>query len=166
MRIVFVHQNFPGQFGRLASIFAAEGHEVVALGTRKDSRVPGVRYYPYTPVPGPDPQAHHGRYGPVITPVQRAYGAAIQARHLARQGFEPDLVVVNVGWGEGLFLRDVWPKARHIAYFEYFYAAEGQDLGFDPEFPVRNEETIWRLRLRNALLLSALESADAAVSPS
>jgi len=165
MRIVFVHQNFPGQFGRLASIFAAEGHDVVALGTRKASTVPGVTYYPYTPVAGPDIRAHHGRFGPVVTPVQRAYGAAIQARQLARQGFEPDLVVVNVGWGEGLFLRDVWPKARHVAYFEYFYAAEGQDLGFDPEFPVRNEETVWRLRLRNALLLAALESADAAVSP-
>lgn len=165
MRIVFVHQNFPGQFGRLASIFAAEGHEVVALGTRKASSVPGVAYYPYAPVPGPDAQAHHGRFGPVITPVQRAYGAALQARQLSKQGFEPDLVVVNVGWGEGLFLREVWPKARHVAYFEYFYAAEGQDLGFDPEFPVRNEETIWRLRLRNALLLAALDSADAAVSP-
>jgi glycosyltransferase involved in cell wall biosynthesis len=165
MRIVFVHQNFPGQFGRLASIFAGEGHEVVALGTRKSNIVPGVRYYPYTPAPGPDAHEHHGRFAPVLTPVQRAYGAALQARQLAKEGFSPDLVVVNVGWGEGLFLKDIWPKARHVAYFEYFYAAQGQDLGFDPEFPVRNPETIWRLRLRNALLLSALDSSDAAVSP-
>src|SRR5687768_3711315 len=101
MRIVFVHQNFPGQFGRLASIFAAEGHEVVALGTRKSSVVPGVRYYPYTPAPGPAAHEHHGRFAPVLTPVQRAYGAALQARQLAKEGFSPDLVVVNVGWGEG-----------------------------------------------------------------
>jgi glycosyltransferase involved in cell wall biosynthesis len=165
MKILFVHQNFPGQFGRLASIFAAEGHEVVALGTRETSSVPGVAYHRYTPASGPDAREYQGRYAPVITPVQRAYGAAVQARRLARQGFAPDLVVVNVGWGEGLFLKDIWPKARHVAYFEYFYAAEGQDVGFDPEFPVRNEETIWRLRLRNALLLAALYSCDAAVSP-
>src|SRR5215207_5926044 len=131
MKILFVHQNFPGQFGRLASIFAAEGHEVVALGTRETSSVPGVAYHRYTPASGPDAREYQGRYAPVITPVQRAYGAAVQARRLARQGFAPDLVVVNVGWGEGLFLKDIWPKARHVAYFEYFYAAEGQDVGFD-----------------------------------
>ena len=56
------------------------------------------------------------------------------------------MVVVNTGWGENLFLKDIWPKARHVAYFEYYYAAKGQDLDFDPEFPVNNEEVIWRLR--------------------
>ena len=58
--------------------------------------------------------------------------------------------MVNTGWGENLFLKDIWPKARHVAYFEYYYAAKGQDMGFDPEFPVRNEEVIWRLRVKNA----------------
>ena len=53
MKIVFVHQNFPGQFVRLAGIFAAEGHEVVGLGTRKTCPIPGVRYASYEPVPGP-----------------------------------------------------------------------------------------------------------------
>ncbi len=68
MKIVFVHQNFPGQFGRLAAIFASEGHEVVALGTVKICAVPGVTYYPYTPVPGPDGNAFHGRFAPVLGP--------------------------------------------------------------------------------------------------
>ena len=72
-----------------------------------------------------------------------------------KQGFEPDLVVVNTGWGENLFLKDIWPKARHVAYFEFYYAAKGQDVDFDPEFPVRNEEVIWRLRVKNAMQLGA-----------
>ena len=46
MKIVFVHQNFPGQFGRLAAIFASEGHEVVGLGTVPKCAIPGVTYYP------------------------------------------------------------------------------------------------------------------------
>lgn len=165
MKIVFVHQNFPGQFGRLAAIFASEGHEVVALGTVKSTAVPGITYYPYTPVPGPDGNAFHGRFAPVLGPLQRAYGVAIQARALLKQGFEPDLVVVNTGWGENLFLKDIWPKARHVAYFEFYYAAKGQDVDFDPEFPVRNEEVIWRLRVKNAMQLAALDVADAAVAP-
>jgi glycosyltransferase involved in cell wall biosynthesis len=165
MKIVFVHQNFPGQFGRLAAIFAAEGHQVVALGMVKDCKIPGVTYYPYTPVPGPDGSGFNNRFSAVIPPLQRAYGAAHQARSLAKQGFKPDLVVVNTGWGEGLFLKEIWPEARHVAYFEYYYAAKGQDVDFDPEFPTRNEEVIWRLRLKNAMQLAALDVADAAVAP-
>jgi glycosyltransferase involved in cell wall biosynthesis len=165
MKIVFVHQNFPGQFGRLAAIFAAEGHEVVGLGTIKTCQIPGVAYYPYEPVPGPDPQAFDNRFSPFVPHTRRAYGAALQARALAKQGFEPDLVVVNTGWGENLFLKEIWPKARHVAYFEYYYAPIGQDVDFDPEYPVRNEETIWRLRLKNAMQLAAFDVADAAVAP-
>ncbi|WP_046862663.1 glycosyltransferase [Microvirga massiliensis] len=165
MKIVFVHQNFPGQFGRLASIFAAEGHQVFALGTVKTPRIPGVSYHAYEPVPGPDPAGYENRFNPVTAHLRRAYGVAHLARRLKEGGLEPDLVVVNTGWGESLFLKDVWPNARHVAYFEYYYAAKGQDVDFDPEFPIRNEETIWRLRLRNAMQLAAFDVADAAVTP-
>ncbi|MXQ12752.1 glycosyltransferase [Microvirga makkahensis] len=165
MKIVFVHQNYPGQFLRLSQSFAAEGHEVVALGVVKQSRLPGVTYYPYEPVPGPEDPRHEARFSPVVPRLRRAYGVALKARELASQGFEPDVVVVNTGWGENLFLKDVWPKARHVAYFEYYYRAEGQDLDFDPEFPVTNDEVIWRLRLKNAMQLGALDAADLAVAP-
>jgi glycosyltransferase involved in cell wall biosynthesis len=165
LRIVFVHQNFPGQFGRLATIFAAEGHQVVALGMVKACRIPGVAYHPYTPVPGPDGSAFEDRFSPILPQLQRAYGVAKQARAMADEGFRPDLVVVNTGWGENLFLKDVWPDARHVAYLEYYYAAKGQDVNFDAEFPLRNEEVIWRLRAKNAMQLAAFDAADAAVAP-
>ncbi|MGO4573584.1 glycosyltransferase [Microvirga sp. 2TAF3] len=165
MKFVFVHQNFPGQFGRIAKALLQEGHEVAALGMLKACSVPGVVYYPYEAVSGPDDEPFHNRYSPVIPRLRRAYGAAHRARQLAEQGFHPDVVVVNTGWGENLFLKDVWPGARHVAYFEYYYAAKGQDLDFDPEFPVTNIETIWRLRAKNAMQLGALDAADAAVAP-
>jgi len=165
MKIVFVHQNFPGQFLRLAQTFVAEGHEVVALGMAKQCLLPGVKYYSYNPVAGPEDPQHEARFSPVIPRLRRAYGVAHRARELARQGFEPDVVVVNTGWGENLFLKDVWPKAKHVAYFEYYYQAKGQDLDFDPEFPVTDEEVIWRLRLKNSMQLGALDAADLAVAP-
>jgi glycosyltransferase involved in cell wall biosynthesis len=165
MKIAFVHQNFPGQFGRLARTFASEGHEVVALGMSKNAPIPGVKAFQYNAVPGPEDQPYENRYSPVIPRLRRAYGAAHLARKLRDQGFEPDLVMVNTGWGENLFLKDVWPKAKHVAYFEYYYAPTGQDLDFDPEFPVTNEEVIWRLRAKNAMQLGALDAADLAVAP-
>jgi hypothetical protein len=151
MKIAFVHQNFPGQFLRLARTFVAEGHEVVGLGMVKQCAIPGVKYFSYDAVPGPEDAPYQNRYSPVIPRLRRAYGVAYKARALAQQGFEPDVVVVNTGWGENLFLKDIWPKARHVAYFEYYYHAKGQDLDFDPEFPVTNEEVIWRLRLKNSM---------------
>jgi glycosyltransferase involved in cell wall biosynthesis len=165
MKIVFVHQNFPGQFKRLAKTFVDEGHQVVALGMLKQSPIPGVDYHSYSPVPGPEDAPYQNRFSPVIPRLRRAYGVAHKARELARKGFEPDVVVVNTGWGENLFLKDVWPKARHVAYFEYYYAPKGQDLDFDPEFPVTNEEVVWRLRAKNAMQLGALDAADIAVAP-
>jgi glycosyltransferase involved in cell wall biosynthesis len=165
MKIVFVHQNFPGQFARLAMVLAQEGHEVVGLGTRRTCSLPGIVYHPYAPVDGPDDAPFQNRYSPAIPRLRRAYGVAHRAHALAQQGFDPDIVVVNTGWGENLFLKDVWPNARHVAYFEYYYAAKGQDLDFDPEFPVPSMETIWRLRIKNAMQLGALDAADIAVAP-
>ena len=119
---------------------------MVALGTvRTCTRCRASPTIPIRRCRGRTGTPSTSRFAPVVGPLQRAYGVAIQARALARQGFEPDLVVVNTGWGENLFLKDIWPKARHVAYFEYYYVAKGQDVEFDPEFPVRNEEVIWRL---------------------
>ncbi len=160
MKFVFVHQNFPGQFGRMAAALIKEGHEVVGIGTLKQCSVPGVKYFSYVPVDGPDDEPYQHRYSPVVPRLRRAYGAAHCARQLAEQGFRPDVVAVNTGWGENLFLKDVWPNARHVAYFEYYYAAKGQDLDFDPEYPVENVETVWRLRAKNAMQLGAFDAAD------
>ena len=105
------------------------------------------------------------RYSPVIPRRAAPTASRTGPARWRKQGFDPDLVVVNTGWGENLFLKDVWPKARHVAYFEYYYHAKGQDLDFDPEFPVPNEEAIWRLRLKNSMQLGALDVADVAVAP-
>ncbi|MFC4174690.1 glycosyltransferase [Microvirga sp. GCM10011540] len=165
MKILFVHQNFPGQFGRLAATFAQEGHEVAALGMVKSCALPGVTYHPYAAVPGPEDAPFKNRYSPVVPRLRRAYGVAHKARSLADAGFRPDVVVVNTGWGENLFLKDIWPEARHVAYFEYYYAAKGQDLDFDPEYSSFDDETIWKLRIKNAMQLGALDAADVAVAP-
>lgn len=165
MKFVFVHQNFPGQFGRIARALVQDGHEVVALGMVKECAIPGIRYVPYEAVPGPDDAPYQNRYSAAVPRLRRAYGVAHKAQRMAEQGFHPDVVVVNTGWGENLFLKDVWPGATHVAYFEYYYAAKGQDLDFDPEFPVTNPEVVWRLRAKNAMQLGALDAADLAVAP-
>ena len=47
MKILFLHQNFPGQFLHLAPALAARGHEVLALTPQSNVRqspLPTLRY--------------------------------------------------------------------------------------------------------------------------
>lgn len=84
---------------------------------------------------------------------------------LRGQGFFPDLVIAHPGWGESLFIKEVWPAARLGIYCEFYYRLHGADVGFDPEFPTPSDETACRMRLRNLGNLLHFESADAAISP-
>ena len=51
MRVLFIHQNFPGQFRYLAPTLAAQGHEVRALAISPRMALPGVTVHPYAPAP-------------------------------------------------------------------------------------------------------------------
>jgi glycosyltransferase involved in cell wall biosynthesis len=83
---------------------------------------------------------------------------------LKQKGFEPDVVVAHPGWGEALFLRDVFPQAKHIQYFEFYYRSAGSDVNFDPEFASSFDDQL-KLRIRNSAQLQALQACDVGVSP-
>jgi glycosyltransferase involved in cell wall biosynthesis len=78
---------------------------------------------------------------------------------LKRDGFTPDIVVGHTGWGELLFVKDVWPGVPLLGYFEFFYLARDSDVDFDPEFP-SNAEDAMRVRIRNASNLLNLHATD------
>lgn len=78
--------------------------------------------------------------------------------------FQPDVIVAHPGWGEALFLRDVYPDARHIQYCEYYYHGTGADVGFDPEFLAGLDDRL-RVRMKNTTQLQSLVVADAGFSP-
>ena len=166
-RVLLVHQNFPGQFRHLAPFLAAAGHEVVALG---DAANLGTqqRTLPYRLVGyrsrAQQPSAAHHYLHSFETAVRRGQDVARACMALRRGGFEPDLVVGHPAWGELLFVRDVFPRARLVPYFEYFYRAHGGDVGFDPEFPPQLD-TLFKLRIRNSAQLHALSECDAGISP-
>jgi glycosyltransferase involved in cell wall biosynthesis len=167
MNILFVHQNFPGQFKHLAPALVAQGHNVVALGVNPAPAIPGVRHLLHKPqaVPGAvtdrTPAALKDFYGKLA----RAESVAQSLTQLAAQGFVPDVVFAHPGWGEALYIKDVFPKARLIVYAEYFYGADGGDVAFDPEFSQLTTQTLKATRIKNTHLLHALHAADAAQCP-
>ena len=167
MKILFLHQNFPGQFAHLAPALAAAGHKVVALTSRvgKSTTWRGVEVIAYK-YDAPKDQVLH----PWMTTMNRAAdrGAIVYRACMAlkERGFTPDIVVAHSGWGEGMFLRHVWPDARIGVFCEFFYRESGADIGFDPEFDGAVEMGRGpRVEMKNLAMRLQLEAADAGISP-
>jgi glycosyltransferase involved in cell wall biosynthesis len=166
MNILFIHQNFPGQFKFLAPALVKQGHTVFAMTMQKTEAKAwqGVKLVPYATQRGSTPNAH-----PWVTDFEtktiRAEACFRAALKLRAEGFTPDVIVAHHGWGESLFLKDVWPKVKLAIYCEFFYHPQGADVGFDPEFPATDEGEVCRLRLKNLNNLLHFEVADAGISP-
>ncbi len=166
MKILFVHQNFPGQFLHLAPALGNLGHEVVALTDENNQRPTIITTYRYrTPEPRPDPAQARlgGTYTEMTNRAHRVARAALVLRD--RHGFVPDLILGHGGWGETLFLREVWPDARLVVYAEFYYAARGLDVGFDPEFSTSDPDKAFSVVARQGHQALMMAQADAALSP-
>ena len=166
MKILFVHQNFPGQFLHLAPELARRGHECLALtaeGNRRGSTVRTLRYR--HDAPPPDSAAcRQGRT--YVEMTDRGISVARAAAVLRdRHGFVPDVIFGHSGWGETLFLREVWPEARQIIYAEFYYGARGRDTGFDPESSTPTLDQAMLTVTRTGHLGLAMLQADAALAP-
>ena len=167
MKILFIHQNFPGQYKHLAPALAAAGHECLALTLRVDEPTSwkGVRILPYT-LPKRGAQQLHPWLLDLDTKVTRGEACYRAARALRDQGYTPDLILAHPGWGESMFLRDVWPRTRMAIYCELYHEPGFPHLDFDPEFPSK-DPAIQPLRIRMKNLNNHLHFpvAEAGISP-
>lgn len=166
MRILCIHQNFPGQFKHLAPALVAAGHEVVAF-TMQPNPPPawqGIRLVGYKASRGTTPNVHPwvADFETKTIRGEALFRAALQVK---AAGFSPAVIIAHPGWGESLFVKEVWPQAKLAIYCEFFYHAEGADVGFDPEFPPRDVGEPCRLRLKNLNNLLHFEVAAAGISP-
>ena len=166
MNILFIHQNFPGQFKFLAPALVKQGHSVRAMTMQKTEAMQwqGVQLVNYTSKRGSTPNVHPW-VSDFETKTIRAEACFKAALQMKQQGYMPDVIVAHHGWGESLFLKEVWPEAKLGIYCEFFYHQHGADVGFDPEFPATDEGEVCRLRLKNLNNLLHFEIADAGISP-
>lgn len=163
MNILFVHQNFPGQYKHLAPALAKRGHRVVAVGMANRT-LADIEYVQYKAKRGTT-KAIHPWVVDYEAKVIRAEACAETCLELQKGGFTPDVICAHPGWGEALLLREVWPDAKQLHFVEFFYGAEGKDVGFDPEFPTPAFSGRCRLHIKNTNNLMNLIGMDAGISP-
>lgn len=165
MRLLVIHQNFPGQFGYFVRAWSQRpGWDVRGLGRDTAPGLPGfdklIRYRLARDLRADQ----HPYLRPLEASTLHGQAAARAMISLKQSGFRPDAILAHPGWGETLFAKDVFPDARLVHLCEWFHSAEGADLGFDPEFPLSFDDRA-RMRLLNAQHALDLVQCDAAISP-
>ena len=166
MKILFIHQNFPGQFLHLAPALVRAGHGVSALSLQRPASEywQGVKLYGYKTYRSSTQHIHPwlSDFETKIIRAEACFGACLEMK---RQGYVPDVVVAHHGWGESLFIKDVWPQCRVGIYCEFFYKDKGADVNFDPEFSAVDPAEVCRLRLKNLNNALHFDFADKGLSP-
>jgi glycosyltransferase involved in cell wall biosynthesis len=164
MNILFVHQNFPGQFRHIAHQLAKlPDNQVVAICQLHAPQLEGIRCLTYKPARAPARGVHPYL---VSTESHILNGQAVARVLLSikKDGFRPDIVIAHTAWGEALYVKDIFPGVPLVGFFEFYYHARGADVGFDPEYPLDLDGAL-RLRTRNATHLLSLDTVDRGITP-
>ena len=166
MKILFVHQNFPGQFLYLAPELKKRGHECLCLtdfGNTRDSTIPILKYKHDAQTIDPAAARLGRNYIQMSDRGVSVARACLQLREA--RNYVPDVIFGHSGWGETLFLKEVWPEAKLLIYAEFYYKGRGADVGFDPEFSKPTFDQVMIAQGRASHLGQALLHADAGLSP-
>lgn len=164
MNVLFIHQNFPGQFRHIAAHLARQPDvNVCAIGREHAPGLAGIRLYRYRP---------HRQASRETHPYARTFEEGVLHGQqvlrllldLKAKGYRPDVIVAHPGWGETLYAKQAFPDCKLIHFCEYYYRTDGADAGFDPEFPLTLNGAA-SIHSRNALHLLNLENCDAAITP-
>ncbi len=164
MKILFLHPNMPGQYKHLARHFGADGgNQVIFITKHKTAELPGVRRITYGL--RRDASEHSHRY---LLGTERAVlqGQEVWrvANKLKAEGFTPDVICAHPGWGDALFIKDVYPNTPLQTFFEFYYRAHGADVGFDKSETIRADD-LARVRTKNITNILSLEAADWGITP-
>jgi glycosyltransferase involved in cell wall biosynthesis len=162
VHVVYVHPNFPAQFGHIAaSLVRGHGFRCTFVSEQPAGRVGGVERVQYAVRGGATARTHY--CGRTFENAVWHCHAVYEALH-ARPDIRPDLIVGHSGFGTTLFLRELYPGVPVINFFEYFYRPTGSDLDFRPDFPVGTLDRL-RVRARNAMILLDLDNCNLGYCP-
>lgn len=163
MQILFLHDNFPAQFGYIGSYLADKGWDVWFGTQRAEAKHETIKVFNYKPHRTVTKEIH-----PYAANFERAaltgQAVARAAIDFAKKGLDPDIVVAHSGWGPGIYAKDIWPTARYVGYFEWYYRRNAPDTVFMGEGD-RGIDQQLRTRSRNAAIMMDLAACDVGICP-
>lgn len=161
MQILFVHPNFPAQFGPVGErLSKREGVQCVFVSRNATGKQRGFDCVPYQLRGGATKQTHY---------CSRTFENAVWNSHAvyetckATRELSPDLIVGHSGFGSTAMLADLY-GAPIVNLFEYFYRSKGSDMDFRPDFPSSELDRL-RARMRNAMIMIDAVTCDVGYAP-
>lgn len=161
-RVLFMHPNFPGQFRYLAPAIVKLGAEVRVLTfSAKRNSTHNIKVD--IAQPSRQPFEHVDSYlKDLDVKIIRARASEKILLDYVNEGWLPDIIIGHSGWGDMMFVKSIFPSAKVIGWFEFYYGDSVGDLHFDPEFPTQIEDQL-RGNLKNMLPLWMAQQVDGAV---
>jgi len=160
VQILFIHPNFPAQFGHIATyLFQHYGYRCTFL-TRRKAQSEYMNVLRYAPRGGATAKTHY---------CSRTFenyvwnSAAVFKRLLDHPDLKPDAVIAHSGFGTAAF-GDHAVDCPIINYCEFFYDDSPHHQPFRPGPPEPKTRTL-RSRVRNAMMLLDLHCADRGYCP-
>jgi glycosyltransferase involved in cell wall biosynthesis len=166
MHVMYVHQNFPAQFGHIAAHLARTlKWRCTFVSQAPAGNSDGIERIQYT-LAGGATRSNHFCSRTFENTVWHCDGVYRALRN--RPEIRPDLIVGHSGFGSTLFLRELYPDVPVINFFEYYYIPHDPDSDMDFrrdlgwEIP---EIKYLRSRCRNAMILLDLQNCQVGYTP-
>lgn len=135
MNILFIHQNFLGQFRHItAELARSANNKVVSICQAHAPKTQGIDSIVYTPA----------------KPATNSVHPYLESTQLYVLTAKPS--------------KEVFPDKPLIGFFEFFYHTQGADCGFDFEQPLSLDSKL-RIRTYNSIHLLSLHTAELGISP-
>ncbi len=164
LKILLIHQNFPGQFRQLAPFLYNQGHEIISICSHKRPVIGKFRVLRYeVPEKLPEGSPHSSQLSHEA--FIRASNVAKICSQLKAEGWYPDLICAHTGWGETLAIKEVWENVPQILWPELWLRPEHAGWGLDPTKLRPSLEQQLEHVPRNTLTRAALSQANGWVVP-
>lgn len=160
MRILFIHNNFPGQYARIVRhLKSRRDIDMLSGSLASNKQLATIKRIGYTPHREARKDIHPA-LSYTETSVIRGQAVYTAFMPVKAKGFNPDIILTHSGFGDGLFLKDLWPQAKYFPYFEWYYHAYGSDADFLDHGAAKKPDAELKIRMKNTAILHDLAAMD------
>ena len=160
MRILFVHNNFPGQYQRIVRHLKTKpSFDLLSASLASNAQPAPIKRVGYTEHRLPRKEIHPAIHytEKCVIRAQAAYKALMPIK---QKGWKPDIILAHSGFGDGIFMKDLWPDSKYLPYFEWFYHAYGSDASYLDHGAPKTPDAEFKIRMKNTAILQDLAAMD------
>lgn len=161
-KVLIIHRGFPGPFKSIALHLLQEGTNVIGIGEDGAPGIPDFPWIKYNLSKTTSDEVNSYNFSEKT--ILHAHAVFSILEDLKNRGYVPDVILAHPGWGETLYVKNIYSNARLIHLCEWYANSTSPDFGCDTVFKSSMDDKL-KLQTSNAFHLLNLENCDIAISP-